>query len=277
MGFRINTNVPSIQAQSSLRKVNADQSSNFRKLSSGSRITQSSDDAAGLAISEKMKANISSLGQADRNANDGISMLQVAEGGLTEQNAILVRLRELSIQSASDTIGDRERGYTNLEYQQLKQEVQRISDSTEFNGNKLLDGSGSKLEFQVGINNNEDLDRIVYDASETSAGLDDLTIADIDVSSKEGAQESLANIDEAIQKISGSRASLGALANRLQTTSRNLNTSIENQSAANSRIRDVDYASATADQARNTVIQQAATAVLGQSNSNSQIALRLIG
>ncbi len=277
MGFRINTNVPSIQAQSSLRKVNKAQSENFEKLSSGSRINKSSDDAAGLAISEKMKANISSLRQADRNANDGVSMLQVAEGGLTEQSNILVRLRELAVQSASDTIGDKERGYTDLEYQQLKQEMQRISDSTEFNGNKLLDGSGDALEFQVGIQNNEDLDRIVYDAGETAAGLSDLDIEDISVADKESAQDSLEGIDEAISKISGQRANLGALANRLQTTSRNLNTSIENQSAANSRIRDVDYASATAEQARNTVIQQAATAVLGQSNSSSQIALRLVG
>ena len=153
MGFRINTNVASLQAQTSLTKVNKETQESFSKLSSGARITKASDDAAGLAISEKMKAEIRSSLQANRNANDGISMIQVAEGGLNETSNILTRLRELSIQAASDTIGDSERGMTNLEYQQLKSEMERIAKVTEFNGKKLLDGTADKYDFQVGSNN----------------------------------------------------------------------------------------------------------------------------
>src|SRR5690606_34622391 len=142
MGFRINTNIASMQAQSSLSKVNKEGQESFAKLSSGSRITKAADDAAGLAISEKLKAEIRSAQQAHRNANDGVSMVQVAEGGLNETSNILVRMRELAIQTASDTVGDVERGMSNLEYQQLKQEMERISQVTEYNGTKLLNGTG---------------------------------------------------------------------------------------------------------------------------------------
>src|SRR6476661_10329929 len=150
MGFRINTNVASLQAQTSLGKVARETESSFSKLSSGSRITKAADDAAGLAISEKLKAEIRSTQQATRNANDGISMIQVAEGGLNETSNILTRLRELAMQSASDTVGDTERQMTNLEYQQLKSEMERISKVTEFNGKKLLDGTADKYDYQVG-------------------------------------------------------------------------------------------------------------------------------
>lgn len=277
MGFRIATNMASVSAQKSLGKVTAREGEISQSLATGSRINKSADDAAGLAISEKLKANIRSEQQANRNANDGISMLQVAEGGLEETSNILTRLRELSIQSASDTVGDTERGFTDKEYQQLKSEIQRISETTSFNGTKLLDGSSDTLEFQIGANEDAFQNRIAYNAGDAQAGLDALGIDGIDVTSKEGAQSSLERIDEAMTSISGYRANLGALQNRLQTTSANLETSVENQSAANSRIRDVDFAQATAEKASNQVLKSAGTAVLSQANASGQAALRLIG
>lgn len=277
MGFRINTNVASLQAQTSLGKVNREQESSFSKLSSGQRITKAADDAAGLAISEKLKAEIRSSQQATRNANDGISMIQVAEGGLSETSNILTRLRELAMQSASDTVGDTERQMTNLEYQQLKSEMQRISKVTEFNGKKLLDGTADKYDYQVGSKNNEFEDRISFDGSALNATLESIGIEGIDVSSKEGAQDSLASLDGAIEKVSGQRAILGATQNRLNSTVTNLQVYSENMSAANSRIRDVDYAEETAKQARNQIISAAGTSVLAQANASGQQALKLIG
>ena len=277
MGFRINTNVASLSAQRSLGTNNRNSESTLSKLSSGSRITKASDDAAGLAISEKLKARITSTDQANRNANDGISMVQTAEGGLDEISSMLTRLRELSVQSASDTVGDTERGFTDMEYQNLKQEIERISQVTEFNGTKLLSGEGDKLDFQIGVNNNEFQDRISYDTSAQNAGIDGLGISDMSVSSKEGAQGSLQTIDSAIEKVSGQRSSLGAIQNRLISTSNNLEVTNENLSAANSRIRDVDYAKASAENAKNGILNQAGTAVLAQANQNGQNALRLIG
>ena len=277
MGFRINTNVSSIAAQRSLGKTTRSQESTLAKMASGSRINKSADDAAGLAISEKLKSQIRSSAQANRNTNDGISMIQTAEGGLDEVSTILTRLRELSIQSASDTVGDTERSFTDLEYQNLKQEVERISQVTEFNGTKLLDGQGGKLDFQIGVNNDEFQDRISYDTAEQNASISNLGIDDISVATKDGAQSSLASLDSAIEAVSGQRANLGALQNRMMSTSRNLETSIENLSAANSRIRDVDYAKVSAENARNNILSQAGTSVLGQANASGQAALRLIG
>jgi flagellin len=277
MGFRINTNVASLQAQSSLNKVNKESQESFAKLSSGTRISKAADDAAGLAISEKLKAEIRSTHQANRNANDGISMVQVAEGGLNETSSILVRMRELSIQSASDTVGDVERGMSNMEYQQLKQEMDRISKVTEYNGTKLLDGSGERKEFQIGTGADEFEDRIGFDPGQLNSSIGEMGVERIDVSTKEGAQESLASLDGAIEKVSGQRAVLGAIQNRLTSTSNNLQVSAENMSAANSRIRDVDYAEETAKQARNQILTAAGTSVLAQANMSGQSALKLIG
>lgn len=277
MGFRINTNVSSIAAQRALSVTNKAGEKNLSKMSSGTRIVTASDDAAGMAISEKLKANVRSLKQANRNANDGISMIQVAEGGLNEVQNILTRLRELSIQSASDTVGDAERGFSDLEYQNLKQEMQRISEVTEFNGSKLLNGSGEKFDFQIGIKNNDFQDRISYDAQMTNSSLESLGLDSIGVDSKQGAQESLASIDAAIEKVSGQRAALGAVQNRLTSTSNNLQITSENLSAANSRIRDVDYAEATAMNAKTNILNAAGTSVLSQANATGQNALRLIG
>jgi flagellin len=277
MGFRIATNVSSLAAQRALSKMSTEETKTTTQMATGSRITRSADDAAGLAISEKLKAGIRSSQQANRNANDGISMIQVAEGGLDQTGNILIRLRELAIQSASDTVGETERGYTDMEYQQLKNEMERISQTTVYNDVKLLNGQGEKLDFQIGAGNDDFKDRIVYDTAAINAGLDNLGLGDESVSSKEGAQGSLEKIDSAINVVSGQRAQLGALQNRLLTTSTNLETSIENMSAANGRIRDVDYAEATARNTQNNIMKQAGISVLGQANQMPQQALRLIG
>jgi flagellin len=277
MGMRINTNVSSIAAQRSLSVNNRKSASTLGQMASGSRITKAADDAAGLAISEKLKAQIKSTVQANRNANDGISLVQTAEGGLNEISSMLTRLRELSIQSASDTVGDTERSFTNMEYQNLKQEIERVSQVTEFNGKKLLNGSGGQVDFQIGIQNDDFQDRISFDTQSTNAGLDSLNIGEIDVSSKGGAQEALANIDAATQNVSGQRANLGAIQKRLISTSNNLETTNENLSAANSRIRDVDYAMVSAENATNNILSQAGTSVLSQANASGQNALRLLG
>jgi flagellin len=277
MGFRINTNVASLQAQTSLTKVSRESQESLSKLSSGSRITKSADDAAGLAISEKMKAEIRSAQQANRNANDGISMVQVAEGGLNESSNILTRMRELAIQSSSDTVGDSERGMANLEYQQLKSEIDRISSVTEFNGKKLLNGEGDSYEFQIGTKGDEFEDRIALESKELDSGTESLGVGSLDIGSKTNAQESLSVVDSAIEKVSSKRAVLGSVQNRLISTTNNLQTFTENMSAANSRIRDVDYADETAKQARNSIISAANTTVLAQANMSSQAALKLIG
>jgi flagellin len=277
MGLRINTNVASLSAQRALSVNGKEAESNLAKLSSGSRITKSADDAAGLAISEKMKSGIRSLKQADRNANDGISMVQTAEGGLNEVSSILTRMRELAVQTSSDTVGDTERGMSNLEYQNLKLELDRISQVTEFNGKKLLNGEGYKYDFQVGINNDDFQDRISYDSSSVNSGMESLGVGSLAVDTKEGSQSSLTSIDSAIEKVSGQRAFLGAIQNRLTSTSNNIQVTTENMSAANSRIRDVDYAEATAQKAKSDILAAAGTSVLSQANMSGQNALKLIG
>ncbi len=277
MGLRIATNVPSLAAQRSLSVNNVEQEKTLSKLSSGTRIVRASDDAAGLAISEKLKAQIRGVKQAERNANDGISMIQTAEGGLNEVSSILTRLRELSIQSASDTVGDPERSFTNLEYQNLKQEIERISQVTDFNGKKLLNGTGDKFDFQIGIHNDDFQDRIKYDAAMTNSSLESLALHELDVSNKEGAQMSLASLDAAIEKVSGQRAALGAVQNRLSSTIQNLQVTNENLSTANSRIRDTDFADETAKNVKLNILTNAGTSVLAQSNAQGQVALKLLG
>lgn len=276
MSFRINTNISSIQAQTTVGKVVRDTQESSSKLSSGQRITKAADDAAGLAISETMKAHIRSSKQANRNANDGISLIQVAEGGLNESSSILTRMRELAIQASTDTLGDTDRLKSNIEYQQLKHELERISQVTEFNGRKLLNGSGQRLDFQVGIGDNSADDHISYNTGQLNANMSSLGVSSATILSKESAQESLGNIDSAINKVSGHRAVLGSIQNRLVSSSNNLNIYTENMSATNSRIRDVDYALETANQAKNSITETASTAVLSQANSSGQNALKLL-
>jgi flagellin len=273
MGLRINTNVTSLAAQRTLGANNTEQASTLGKLSSGTRIVRAADDAAGLAISEKLKAQIRGTGQAERNANDGISLIQTAEGGLNESSNILVRLRELAVQSSSDTVGDAERKFTDLEYQNLKQEMERISQVTEFNGKKLLNGSSDKFDFQIGINNDDFQDRIKYDAAKQNSTLSSLGVEELSV----GSQASLAKIDAAIQNVSGQRADLGAIQNRLTSTVNNLQSTSENLSAANSRIRDTDFAAESARNTKMNILTSAGTSVLSQANSQGQAALKLLG
>lgn len=277
MGLRINTNIQSLRAQSSMGQVEAKKADSMAKLSSGTRINKAGDDAAGLAISEKLKANIRGTQQATRNAGDGISMIQTAEGGLSETSNILIRLRELSVQAASDTVGDTERKFADLEFQNLTQEVDRIASSTEFNGKKLLTGEGDTLEFQVGVMNDAKNDRLSYRPQDSSGKASDLGIEGLSVATKAGAQENLEKIDNAINGINGNRANLGALQNRLQSTISNLETRNENLAAANSRIRDTDVASESAELAKANILSAASTSVLSQANSAGSAALKLIG
>jgi flagellin len=277
MGLRINTNVQSMMAQRSLSKVGQEQSNVFAQLSSGQRINKAADDAAGLAISEKLKAEVRGSQQAARNAGDGISVIQTAEGGLQEASNILIRLRELSVQSASDTIGDNERKFSDMEYQQLTNELQRVAESTDFNGIKLLSGEGDVMDFQVGTKNNPFQDRISLDLRQSSATVKALEVEGTNVLSKVSAQNNLEKLDGAINKVNSNRANLGALQNRLQSTISNLDVKVENMSAANSRIRDTDVAAASAEMARTNIVSQAATSVLAASNTSPAGALRLIG
>jgi flagellin len=277
MGMRISTNVSALNAQRQMSQSQRAIGKSMEQLASGSRINKSADDAAGLAISEGLKSQTRSLTVAQRNANDGISMVQTAEGGLNEVSNILTRMRELGVQASSDTMGNTERGFLDKEVQQLKAESQRITQSTKFGDKKLIDGSGDKFDFQVGINNDDEGDRITYNAGETNASIDSLGIASFDFGTKEGAQNALKKVDEAQTRVNGFRAGLGALQNRLTSTVDNLGVQNENLSAANSRIRDTDIASASADQARNAVLLQANTSVLAQANQMPQAALKLIG
>lgn len=274
--MRINTNIGAIQSQRALTAVNRETEESFAKLASGERITKAADDAAGLAISEKMKANIRSSKMANRNANDGISMVQVAEGGLNESTSVLTRMRELAMQAATDSVSDTERAMTQMEFQGMKMELERIAQGTVFNGKKLLNGSGSKMDFQIGVAGAGDNDQISYDTGGFNSSIAALGVGSVEVLSKQSAQESLGVIDQAFNKIASQRSSLGSIQNRLMSSSNNLGYYTENMSASNSRIRDVDYAAETSKQARNATVQSAATAVAAQANTTPQAALRLL-
>lgn len=277
MGFRISTNVASVNAQRNLNDSQMKINNSLSQLASGSRINKAADDAAGLAISENMKAQIRSTRQASRNAQDGVSMVQTAEGGLNELSSIITRLRELGIQASSDTVGDTERGFLDKEVQQLKMEMQRIAQVTKWGSTGLIDGSTPAFDFQVGINNNDFADRITFNGAENVATIDALGMAGVDYTSKEGAQTALAVLDTAQTQVNGMRANLGALQNRLTSTISNLGVAEENLSAANSRIRDTDLASATAEMTRNSILLQSSTSTLAQANSKDQLALKLLG
>lgn len=276
MGLRVSTNLPSLAAQKQMGTITRNLQMSFAQLSSGSRITKAADDSAGLSISEVLKSTIRGYRQAHRNAEDGVSMVQVAEGGMSEISNMLVRLRELAVQSASDTIADRERGFVDAEAQQLKNEVERIAQTTRFGSIKLLDGSGDKYDFQIDINNDNFKDRITFDAGKTNVRLEALGIDSLALDSKDGAHSALEIIEDAQVKVNGQRANLGAMQNRLISTQENLATSVENFSAANSRIRDTDIAQSSAELARNQVLQQATVGVMAQANQSTAVALKLI-
>jgi flagellin len=277
----INTNVASLGAQRNLEKTQAGLQRSMARLSSGLRINSAGDDAAGLAISESLKAQIRSLQQASRNAADGVSLLQTAEGSMNEVSSLLIRMRELAVQAANGTLTSTQRGSLQAEFVQLRQEIDRIGDSTAFNGAKLLDGSASAgITFQVGLFNDAASKLTVsigsaksgeIGSTATTARLDDQTI-----STASGAQTALAVIDDAITDISSSRGGLGAMMNRLANTMANLATAVENLSAANSRIRDVDVAEETAQLTRAQILAQAGVSILSQANAAPQAALQLL-
>jgi flagellin len=276
MGLRINTNVAAINARRMLTTSTENTQKSLERLSSGSRINKAGDDAAGLAISENLKAQIRGLRQARRNASDGISLVQVTEGGLNEISNILVRLRELAVQAASDTIGDTERSFTDREFQSLKQEIQRISTSTNYNGTQVLAGREQPIDIQVGIFNTAN-DRLSYDTKFADSRLEALGIIDEAVSSKLGAQNSLSKIDMGLKQVNEVRSTLGAMQNRLASTVNNLTIYDENLSAANSRIRDADIAEESSELVKQNILQQAGVSVLSQANTFQQQALKLLG
>jgi flagellin len=273
MAITINTNLASINTQRHLRNATAEFSKSMEKLSSGMRITRAGDDAAGLAISEGIKADIRALNQASRNAADGISMLQSAEGAMDEISNILQRMKELAAQSLNGTLGPNERDYLNIEYQELISEIDRISETTDFNGQKMLDGTAGVLSFQVGITALPS-DRIAVDLSANqNAGSLGIAANILDVA---GANNALAEVDTAIDNVVRSRAGWGAVQNRLGSTIRNIDTMSENLAAANSRIRDVDVAYETSRMTSYQILQQAGVSMLTQANLVPGLALSLL-
>lgn len=275
MGLRINTNVLSLVAQRGLATVTERLAGNYRRLSTGLRIASAADDAAGLAISERLRAQVRSLQQAKRNAADGISLVRTAEGSLNETSNILIRLRELAIQARNGSVSEQDRATLDEEFQSLVDEIDRLGRSSEFNGIRLLDGSSSTVSFQIGAGTSSGIDTLAASlapALATSLGLDVLG-----VTNSLAASSALDAIDSAIDDVSGLRGRFGAMQNRLESTVRFLGIQAENLTAAESRIRDVDIAQETADLARNQILQQAAVAMLAQANAQPQLALQLIG
>lgn len=276
MALTVNTNMASMNALNNLNGTNRNLSTSFRKISSGLRITQAGDDAAGLAVAENLDAASRSLQQAARNTNDGISVVQVAEGATAEVGNILKRMRELAVESSSETLADSERAYVQDEYEQLEGEIGRISAVTEFNGVALSDGTNTQLDVQVGINDTAD-DRISITLGDLSSDTLGVDTASIDLSTATGAQSALTSIDSAIDTVNSYRSDFGSVQNRLESSLSNLENYTENLSAAESQIRDADFAFETAEMAKFQIMQQAGIAVLGQANAMSQGALRLVG
>lgn len=275
MAMSIRTNVSSLNAQRNMYQTQNQLDSSLSRLSSGYRITKAGDDAAGLGISVNLEAQIRSYNQGARNANDGISLIQTAEAALNEQSNMVTRLRELAMQSASDGIGNTERGYIQNEVDEQVAEIERVAQATEFNGQKLLDGSATTLDFQVGIRNVAANDRISVTTVDATTAT--LAIDTLDLSTKAGAQAALSTLDTALQTLSSARATLGAAGNRFTSAVASIQASSESLSAANSRIRDVDVAEETSRMARSQVLMQAGVSVLSQANQMPQVALKLLG
>jgi flagellin len=274
MGLRVNSNIASLNAQRSLSQTTDRLQANYRRLSTGLRISTASDDAAGLAISERFRGQIRSTGQAIRNAQDGISLTQTGEGALNEVSSILIRMRELSIQAANGTVSSADRSTLNEEFGDLIDEIDRIAKSTTFNGVSLLDGTGSTITFQVGVGTTVGVDSIQLSTSDTLAST--LGLSSLDIGSTGNPTLAIAALDLAVNSVSRVRGQFGAAQNRLTTTIANLQIQSENLSAAESRIRDVDVAVETASLTRNSILQQAAISILSQANTQPQAALQLL-
>ena len=281
MPLNVNTNVTSLVAQRNLSRSQSSVQKSLQRLGTGMRINSAADDAAGLAISQKMKSQVRGLEQATRNANDGISMIQTAEGGLEQMGDILNRMRELAVQSSSGTLTDTDRSFLDTEFQSLISEMDRIADTTEFNGRKLLQGSASAgISLQIGINNTTN-DRITVSIASVKSSMVGASTTNVlssqSLDSITNAQSSLAVIDGAITQLSSVRSTLGTAQNRLSVSIENLGSSIENMNAANARIRDVDVARETANLTKGQILVQAGVSVLAQANQSPQVALSLLG
>jgi flagellin len=274
MGLSLRTNVASLNAQRNLYQSQNAVDGSMSRLSSGMRITRASDDAAGLAISSKLQAQIKSYNQAARNANNGLSAIQTAEAALNTSTNILTRLRELAMQSASAGVGNSERTYINAEATALKDELTRNANAAVFNGQALLN-TVAAMDFQVGIENVAANDRISVSSVDATAST--LGLTNLNLSSASSAQAALSSIDDAISTVSSKRSDLGAAANRFQMAIDNIQTFAESLSAANSRIRDVDVAEETSMLARSQILVQAGVSVLSQANQTPQAALKLLG
>jgi len=279
MGLRINNNVASLTAQKNLAVVTQRLQGNFKRLSSGLRIATAADDAAGLAISERLRSQIRALGQASRNANDGISLTQTAEGGLNEVSNILIRLKELAVQANTGTVSESDKNTLQSELTELVSEIDRIAQQVDFNGISLLDGSSTSVSFAVGIGDVAGVDTITVslESVRTSALTDGTTaLSAIDIGSTGNVSAALSSIDAAINTVSTYRGRLGSTENRLNSAISGLATQVENLTAAESRIRDVDVAFESGDLTRNSIIQQAALSILAQANLQPQSALALL-
>ena len=294
MGLRIRTNISSLNAQRKLSETTQKLSTNMEKLAGGHRINKAADDAAGMGVSENLRAKLRSMAQAKRNASDGVSLIQVAEAGMNEVSNILIRLRELSTQAASDTIGNRERSFANKEYMELVEEIDRIGNVTEFNGIRLLrggneEGSLEKLTLHVGRGDGSKPNHDTIDLnlgslkimSEETFGItpeNGIGPTDIhdDSFGRESAAEKLNVLDNALNLVNNMRAELGAKQSRLNSTINNLSIAEENMSASRSRIRDVDFASETAKYTQNRILQQGGASVLSQANAMPELALTLL-
>jgi flagellin len=274
MGLRVNTNIASLNAQRSLSVTTERLQASYRRLSTGLRISTAADDAAGLAISERFRAQIRSTNQAVRNAQDAISLTQTGEGALNEVSNILIRMRELSIQANNGTVSGNDRDTINQEFRDLVNEVDRIAQSTTFNGVHLLDGTGSTMTFQVGTGVQSGIDTIQLSTSDTLAST--LGLASLDIGSSGVVTTAIGAVDNAINVVTRIRGQFGAVQNRMASTIANLQVQVENLSAAESRIRDVDVASETAELTRNQILQQSAIAILAQANTQPQTALQLL-
>ncbi|MGM0508348.1 MAG: flagellin Hag [Fusobacteriota bacterium] len=275
----INHNISAMNSYKNLKSVNGDIENSLEKLSSGLRINKAGDDAAGLAISEKMRGQIRGLNMAKKNSQDGISLIQTAEGALNESHSILQRMRELAVQSSNDTNTTEDRTELQKEMNQLRQEIDRIATSTEFNTKKLLDGdfAASGIMFQIGANSGQNVSMTIGDTQATALGINGASASEaLSVTSATTADAAITSINDAIESISAERSKFGAMQNRLEHTINNLSTSAENLQAAESRIRDVDMAKEMVDFSKNKIISQSGTAMLAQANSQPQGVLQLL-
>ena len=273
MAFAINTNVQSLNAQNNLQKATKNLGTTFQRLSSGLRINQAKDDSAGLSISDRMTAQVRGLNQSVRNANDAISLVQVAEGALEETTNALQRMRELAVQASNDTYTDADRADMKAELDQLIQEITQISTNTEFNNQALLDGTYDNKIMHVGA----DKDQTVVVSIEAAGGANLLAATGSGINTQASAEQAITDLDAALDSVADIRATLGSYQNRFESIISNLANVSENTSASRSRIMDADIAAETASLTQNAIMQQAGTAILAQANQQPQIALQLLG